>query len=92
MLSPYFHFFALADAKYTLDITYLLCIPYDSGFYYYKIPPIPWSPLAPPEAGKLPLPNPESFRDSLVKRGKGRFSDTCLFNYKTLIIAIQGFN
>ncbi len=23
---------------------------------FYKIPPNPWSPSAPPEAGKLPLP------------------------------------
>jgi hypothetical protein len=30
---------------------------------FFKIPPI------------LPFPNPEGFRDSLAKRGKGRFSE-----------------
>jgi hypothetical protein len=34
MLSSYFHFFALADAKYTLDIPDLLRIPYHVRSYY----------------------------------------------------------
>jgi len=51
---------------------------YTGTAQYEKIPPYPWSPPAPPKAGKLPLPK-GGFLPSLKKRGEGRFSGKCQF-------------